>query len=389
MVVNAAAENVLGTMGTICWSGQIIPQLYKNYKEKSTEGLSPWLMLIWSASGVPLGVYVIVQNINIPIILQPQLFGFLAAISWIQCLYYGNRKSRTFCTVIFTSYLLVYGGLVAGLSILTWHVKERGNEALLRFFGIFSSILIASGLIPQYIEIYQRKEVIGISLTFMLVDILGGVFSTLSLAFKPKLDVIAMITYLAVVVMDGAIVIAAFILNPRARRRRRHEQQQQQQPEMHETTSQTISSLEKHASNDLETGQHHSDSDSESHTPPHTPDIKTPVYDAHSHEKEKVEIHTEVRQIYPSQTHHQGQQPLSKPGVARAENSDMAVGEVVMTSHVANPVPSGNATGRSVVPTILKHGHGAPTSSLTSTNDLVEKGHDDVALSETTSTLES
>ena len=31
-----------------------------------------------------LGVYIIVQNINIPLIVQPQLFGALASLSWVQ-----------------------------------------------------------------------------------------------------------------------------------------------------------------------------------------------------------------------------------------------------------------------------------------------------------------
>ena len=53
---------------------------------------------------------------------------------------------------------------------------------------------------PQYYEIYKYKEVIGISLLFMTVDALGGVFNDLSLAFKGDFDVVAGITYSLVVV---------------------------------------------------------------------------------------------------------------------------------------------------------------------------------------------
>lgn len=55
---------------------------------------------------------------------------------------------------------------------------------------------------PQYYEIWKHGEVIGISLTFMVVDLLGGLFSDLSLAFKKDLDVIAAITYSIVVVSE-------------------------------------------------------------------------------------------------------------------------------------------------------------------------------------------
>ena len=53
---------------------------------------------------------------------------------------------------------------------------------------------------PQFYEIYRYKEVIGISMTFMFVDCLGGVFSILSLVFKKKFDVVASLSYSLVVV---------------------------------------------------------------------------------------------------------------------------------------------------------------------------------------------
>lgn len=53
---------------------------------------------------------------------------------------------------------------------------------------------------PQYYEIYKYKEVIGVSLMFMFVDMMGGVFSDLSLAFKDRFDIVAGIAYSLVVV---------------------------------------------------------------------------------------------------------------------------------------------------------------------------------------------
>ena len=51
---------------------------------------------------------------------------------------------------------------------------------------------------PQYREIYKRKEVIGISITFMAVDIGGGIFSILSLVFKENFDVFGSINFIVV-----------------------------------------------------------------------------------------------------------------------------------------------------------------------------------------------
>jgi len=53
---------------------------------------------------------------------------------------------------------------------------------------------------PQYYEIYKHRAVLGISLPFMFIDILGGVFSILSLVFKRHLDVLAALAYALVVV---------------------------------------------------------------------------------------------------------------------------------------------------------------------------------------------
>ncbi|KAG8904025.1 hypothetical protein FRB99_002367 [Tulasnella sp. 403] len=220
MPVNSVAENVFGTIGTILWMLQLVPQVWKSWRDHSTEGLSTWLMFIWAISAPFLGVYVIVENINIPLIVQPQLFTALASFSWIQCLYYGQKRSRRFCAVVYVLFLSGVAAFEAGVSHA---LKTHPNQGAIQFCGISSAVLISVGLIPQYIEIWKRKEVIGISMLFMAVDIGGGVFSILSLIFKPKFDVVAAVTYIAVIVMDGIIVIAAVILNPLARKRRERE----------------------------------------------------------------------------------------------------------------------------------------------------------------------
>lgn len=217
---NSVAENVLGTIGTICWTGQIIPQNWKSWREHSTEGLSAYLVLLWAIGAIPLGVYSIVQNLNIPLIIQPQIFGSLCAVSWTQCLYYTHKRSFAFCTCMFGMYCIIGGGFEVAMVFACRHaLNVDNNPRPTQFFGILSSVLIALGLLPQYWEIWKRKEVVGISYFFITIDTLGGVFSLLSLVFKPKFDIIAAVTYSLVVVMDSVILIAAATLNPCARRK--------------------------------------------------------------------------------------------------------------------------------------------------------------------------
>ena len=86
------AANILGTIGTVCWCVQLAPQIWRNYRTKNTEGLPPSMMLIWSMSGVPFGVYAILQQFNTPLIIQPQCFCVLCGVSWAQCLIYGRYE---------------------------------------------------------------------------------------------------------------------------------------------------------------------------------------------------------------------------------------------------------------------------------------------------------
>ncbi|KAF9508166.1 hypothetical protein BS47DRAFT_1417660 [Hydnum rufescens UP504] len=242
---NHAAENILGTIGTVLWTGQLIPQIWKSWREKSTEGLSTTLMY-----GAPAtGVYNIVQHINIPLIIQPQLFGALAALSWTQCLHYSRKLSTRLCTAIYISYLIVFAAFESGMTYVT-STSIHGQE-FLRFFGVFSVVLIVIGLIPQYIEIWRLGEVIGISMVFMALDIAGGVFSLLSLVFRRQFDAVASATYICVIVMDGIVVICALVLNPRSRRRRREAALRASTPS---TITTTISASAEGASRARETG---------------------------------------------------------------------------------------------------------------------------------------
>ncbi|ESK97781.1 pq loop repeat protein [Moniliophthora roreri MCA 2997] len=228
-IVNPVAENILGTMGAICWTIQLIPQLWKTFRTKSTDGLSEWTMLGWGIAGGFLGTYTVIQNINVPLIMQPQLFGSLCLVSWSQCQYYGHRRSFTVSLALLAIALTLVGGFEVGMVYVIRTPYRNGDpsaEKAMQFFGIFSVVIIAAALFPQYHEIWRYKEVIGISVIFMLIDALGGLVSALSLAFKPKFDVLAGINYILVVVMDMAVIVAALILNPLAKKRRALESEQ-------------------------------------------------------------------------------------------------------------------------------------------------------------------
>lgn len=42
------AANILGTIGTVFWCVQLVPQIWHNWKSKNTDGLPRIMMLLWA-----------------------------------------------------------------------------------------------------------------------------------------------------------------------------------------------------------------------------------------------------------------------------------------------------------------------------------------------------
>lgn len=43
------ASNVLGTIGTILWCIQLIPQIWYNWRRKKTDGFPAMMMFLWAS----------------------------------------------------------------------------------------------------------------------------------------------------------------------------------------------------------------------------------------------------------------------------------------------------------------------------------------------------
>ncbi|KAK0519797.1 hypothetical protein OC842_007319, partial [Tilletia horrida] len=214
------------TIATILWSLQLLPQIVKSHRKRTTAGLSAWLLVLWIAASVPQGVYFIVQTINIPLIVQPQLFCALAIVTLAQCWYFAHGLSRTRCILASLLLGLVAGALELGFYYMCKRLSSEGaRAAATEAMGLLGAIGLTAGLIPQYVEIWKLREVRGISFLFLAVDTSGGIFAIISLAFKETFDYIGALNYIGIVVAELGIFLLALILNPRARRARRAAEQ--------------------------------------------------------------------------------------------------------------------------------------------------------------------
>ncbi|KAK4448634.1 PQ loop repeat protein [Podospora aff. communis PSN243] len=197
-----AAANVLGTLGAVCWSIQLIPQIIVNYRRHHATGLQPSMMMLWAWAGVPLGVYNIVSEFNIALRIQPQILTALSLITWIQCYYYQkvfspfSHPTKPKSTLILTPILLLMTAIQTSFIISLRILVSRGTHWTMTLMAVLSALLLALGVLRHYWDIYTHRTVRGISFLFVGIDAAGDVFSLASLFFQRKpLDVLGVVIY--------------------------------------------------------------------------------------------------------------------------------------------------------------------------------------------------
>ncbi|KAK2002622.1 hypothetical protein LX36DRAFT_707680 [Colletotrichum falcatum] len=190
-----AAANALGTLGAVCWSIQLIPQIIINYRRHNATGLQPSMMMLWACAGVPLGAYNIVEDFNVALRIQPQILTFLSLATWIQCYYYQRAWSLLRSLSVLAPIAAVMAGIQAALIIGLRIIKDRGVEWPMILMAVLSAALLAAGVLRHYWDIYVHRTVRGISFIFVAIDAAGDVFSLASIFFQPKTDVLGIVIY--------------------------------------------------------------------------------------------------------------------------------------------------------------------------------------------------
>ncbi|KAI8174288.1 thymidylate kinase [Colletotrichum sp. SAR 10_75] len=184
-----------GTLGAVCWSIQLIPQIIINYRRHNATGLQPSMMMLWAWAGVPLGVYNIVEDFNIALRIQPQILTFLSLATWIQCYYYERNWSVLRSLAVVTPIATVMAGIQAALVFALRIPKSRGTEWPMIVMAVLSAALLAAGVLRHYWDIYVHRTVRGISFIFVAIDAAGDVFSLASIFFQPSVDILGVIIY--------------------------------------------------------------------------------------------------------------------------------------------------------------------------------------------------
>ncbi|KAI1174806.1 PQ loop repeat-domain-containing protein [Nemania sp. FL0916] len=213
------AANVLGTIGTVLWSVQLIPQAWTNWRTKNTEGLPSSMMFLWAICGVPFGVYAIVQKFNIPVQVQPHVFMFLCLLNWSQTLLYFHKWPLRKVIAVAAGTAAAFGGVEAALILTLRPIYQAGNETHVIVVGVVAAVLLAAGLLPPYGEAWKRRgRIIGINFVFLATDLLGALFSLFSLVAQQTFDILGGVMYIVCILLEIGIFSSHLIWLFRTRR---------------------------------------------------------------------------------------------------------------------------------------------------------------------------
>ncbi|KAG9564378.1 PQ loop repeat protein, partial [Aureobasidium melanogenum] len=189
------AANVLGTLGAVCWSVQLIPQIIINYRRHNATGLQPSMMMFWAWAGVPLGVYNITSSFNIALRIQPQILSFLSLLTWVQVYYYEKNWSVSRSLLVVVPIACCMAGIELGLIFALRHGLHQNIHWPQTLMAVLAALFLACGVLAHYWDIYTHKTVRGISFTFCFIDAMGDLTSLISVFFQPRLDVLGVVIY--------------------------------------------------------------------------------------------------------------------------------------------------------------------------------------------------
>ncbi|EKG20654.1 hypothetical protein MPH_02009 [Macrophomina phaseolina MS6] len=151
------AANVLGTIGAVCWSVQLIPQIIINYRRHHATGLQPAMMMWWAWAGVPLGVYNIVQSFNIALQVQPQILSFLSLVTWIQCYHYQRNWKLLHSLAVIIPIASFMAGIETALVFALRIAVQRDVRWPLTLMAVLAAVFLAAGVLRHYWDIWVHR----------------------------------------------------------------------------------------------------------------------------------------------------------------------------------------------------------------------------------------
>ncbi|OBA20540.1 PQ-loop-domain-containing protein [Metschnikowia bicuspidata var. bicuspidata NRRL YB-4993] len=225
-------SGITGSISLACWIIVFAPQIYENFRRKSSDGLSLMFIVLWLAGDVFNVLGAVLQGVLPTMIVLAVYYTLADVVLLLQCLMYGDGKQPDFVhlspanplndDVLETAlsrelieveseitvtnsnsrfspvkaflHKLFMVSLVFSAGLISWYISYSKNhgkqhkapeemefDPLAQFFGWLCAILYLGSRIPQILLNYERKSCEGISFMFFLFACLGNLTYVISI----------------------------------------------------------------------------------------------------------------------------------------------------------------------------------------------------------------
>lgn len=167
--LNTSISFAFSILSIVFYSIVYYPQFYIIYKTKKTDGISIWMVLIWSQADIFSLLGTIILNLGLSLIIIGWYHVLIGLIMTLCILYYDNTHKK-FKTIAVSLYYVI--NLTTCIYFTTTMLYD---EQLGTIFGWTSSVLYIIGRLPQIYLNYTRKTTEGLSSLMYIFTILGNI----------------------------------------------------------------------------------------------------------------------------------------------------------------------------------------------------------------------
>ena len=165
------SSHIFSLFSLVFYSIVYIPQFVLIYKNKSSKGISIWMLVLWTQADALSLFGTVLINLPVTFVIM-SWYHFLVGVILINfVLFYSCNISKL---EIYGSSLFIMINILTGI-VLTFFIKRSYNE-IGGFISWITMSLYIFGRFPQIYENWITKTTEGLSLLMYLFTILGNLF---------------------------------------------------------------------------------------------------------------------------------------------------------------------------------------------------------------------